>query len=254
MKLHLAIPYPLLEKRLKEVLQYRICPEVYLDSQALEEATPTKLIEIRRSLEREALSISLHAPYVDLSLGAQDPEVRKVVCKRFLQTLKVAEGLRPLNVVFHTGYLPLLHSEYRGAWLEKARELWHLFLQEAQKADLILSLENVFEKTPEELLEIDEEGLFCFDPAHLLLWGSGDFEEWTEKLGSRIIEVHLHNNFGKRDDHLPPEEGLIDFKRILGKIKGEKGIIFTLEVFQEEKALRARDSVVKLLEEAGWRI
>jgi sugar phosphate isomerase/epimerase len=53
---------------------------------------------------------------------------------------------------------------------------------------------------------------------------------------------------------LPPEEGLIDFKRILGKIKGKKGIIFTLEVFQEEKALRARDSVVKLLEEAGWRI
>jgi len=254
MKLHLAIPYPLLEKRLKEVLQHRISPEIYFEAQVLEEVNFQKLTEIRSSLGKEALTLSIHAPYMDLPLGAQDPDVRRVVRKRFLQTLKVAERLRPLNVVFHTGFLPPVHSEYRRVWLERAKELWRSFLEEAEKASLTLSLENVFEKIPEELLEIDERGYFCFDPAHLFLWGSGDLEEWMEKLGSRIIEIHVHNNFGKRDDHLPPNEGLIDFKEILRKIREKRGIIFTLEVFQEEKALRARDSFRRLLEEMGWRI
>jgi len=254
MNLHLTIPYPLLEKRLKEVLQHRISPEVYFEAQVLEEINFQKLTEIRSSLEREALTLSLHAPYMDLSFGSQDPEVRRVVRKRFLQTLKVAERLRPLNVVFHTGFSPPVHSEYRGIWLEKAKELWRSFLEEAEKANLIISLENVFEKIPEELLEIDEGGYFCFDPAHLSLWGSGDLEEWTEKLGSRIIEIHVHNNFGKRDDHLPPDEGLLDFKEVLRKIKKKKDIIFTLEVFQEEKVLKARDSFRRLLEEMRWRI
>jgi len=78
-------------------------------------------------------------------------------------------------VVFHTGFLPPVHSEYRRVWLERAKELWRSFLEEAEKASLTLSLENVFEKIPEELLEIDERGYLCFVPGSsfpLGIWGS----------------------------------------------------------------------------------
>jgi sugar phosphate isomerase/epimerase len=40
---------------------------------------------------------------------------------------------------------------------------------------------------------------------------------------SRIIHVHLHDNHGKKDEHLSLGKGNIDWKKVLRKLQNFKG-------------------------------
>jgi sugar phosphate isomerase/epimerase len=48
---------------------------------------------------------------------------------------------------------------------------------------------------------------FCFNTGHAYLDPETDFNEYVDKLGSRIRHIHLTDNYGNRDDHQPPGLG-----------------------------------------------
>ena len=52
---------------------------------------------------------------------------------------------------------------------------------------------------------------FCFDTGHYFVFGKTPLPLWFDLLGEFIVEVHLHDNDGARDDHLPLGEGEMDF-------------------------------------------
>ena len=52
---------------------------------------------------------------------------------------------------------------------------------------------------------------FCLDVGHAHAFTSLPPVQWVERLGSRIIHLHVHDNPGDDDRHLPPGEGTIDF-------------------------------------------
>ncbi|RLA85048.1 MAG: hypothetical protein DRG31_03935 [Deltaproteobacteria bacterium] len=256
MKVHFAIPYAILKERLREVISLGLCPEIYFDAKALKDATPEELDRLKRTLREAKLTCSIHGPYMDLSPGAMDPGVRDVTLRRFMDTLRVSEILEPLNIVFHPGYIPMVHREYLGLWMEKARELWLQVFEEARRMGLRVSLENVFDDTPEVLHGLlsgmEGEVGFCLDPAHQLLYSSTPLQEWIRSMGDFLTEVHIHNNHGFADEHLPPDEGVLDFGPILKGLPGDN-LLLTLEVHQEEKVLKGFRVLQGLLEEIGWR-
>jgi len=51
----------------------------------------------------------------------------------------------------------------------------------------------------------------CFDVGHWNLFSRIGMDEWFQELGSLTAEVHLHDNSGTADDHLPIGEAGIDF-------------------------------------------
>ena len=51
---------------------------------------------------------------------------------------------------------------------------------------------------------------FCIDTGHARLFGISPAEAIL-KMGKRLLTTHLQDNFGHRDDHLPPGTGLIDW-------------------------------------------
>ncbi len=256
MRVHFAIPYVILKERLGEVMSLGLCPEIYFDAQALKDVTPEELNRLKKALEEADLTCSIHGPYTDLSPGAMDPEVRRVTLGRFLDTLRVSEILEPLNIVFHPGYIPMVHREYLDLWMERAKELWLQVFEKAHQMGLRVSLENVFDDTPEVLHELlsGTQGRvgFCFDPAHQLLYSSASLEEWISSMRDSLTEVHIHNNHGFTDEHLPPDEGILDFRSILEKLP-EGDLLLTLEIHQEDKVLKGFCVLQGLLEEIGWK-
>ena len=58
---------------------------------------------------------------------------------------------------------------------------------------------------------------FCYDCGHERLYDGGDGV--LERYGKDLIAVHLHDNGGVRDDHLPPFTGCIDWERLANRLR-----------------------------------
>ena len=72
---------------------------------------------------------------------------------------------------------------------------------------------------------------------------------FIERFDDRIEHIHVSDNFGKEDSHLPVGTGTVDFPKIINAIKGigyDKTI--TLEVFSRDRDYLklSRDKLVDL--------
>jgi len=89
---------------------------------------------------------------------------------------------------------------------------------------------------------------FTLDFGHARL-GEGA-EEGIRQLGEKIRHIHLHDNYGKNDDHLPVGDGNYDYSEFIDFFKNFPHII-TLEVSDisrdPQPILRSRDNFQRLL-------
>lgn len=236
------IPFTMLyESYLPRFLSMGINPEIGVDAYALDRYASTGFERIGDALRERELSITLHAPFQDLFPGSVDPAVREVTLYRFGQTLKILKFFRPKAVVCHAGYDEKRHSYIRKDWLEKSLETWSWMAARVRNEGSRLMLENVFEKEPEELQELFE-GLadfdvgFCLDVGHATAFGHKPLEYWLRVLAPYLAHLHLHDNNGRRDDHMALGQGGIDFVNLFTSLKSVKGElpIITLEPHREE--------------------
>ena len=57
----------------------------------------------------------------------------------------------------------------------------------------------------------------CYDAGHQHYWSPE--KDWLSEQKERVFAIHLHDNFGDRDAHLPPLEGNIQWASLLQKIQ-----------------------------------
>jgi len=86
----------------------------------------------------------------------------------------------------------------------------------ASSKGIVIAIENCGPLTDLELL-VEVVGAlnlpnvgFNIDTGHAVLHGL-DIADAIRLMGSRLMTTHLQDNFGERDDHLPPGEGTIDW-------------------------------------------
>lgn len=94
----------------------------------------------------------------------------------------------------------------------------------------------------EDDLELPGMGV-CLDVGHANL--TGDAMEAIETCSGHIVTTHLHDNRGKRDEHLVPGEGAIDWEGVLmafQKVGYDGAWIFELAPSAEPAAVLARAS------------
>jgi sugar phosphate isomerase/epimerase len=92
----------------------------------------------------------------------------------------------------------------------------------------------------EDDLEVPGMGV-CLDVGHAHL--GGDAMEAVETCSGHIVSTHLHDNRGKRDDHLVPGEGSVDWEGVLlafQKVGYDGAWIFELAPSTEPAAVLAR--------------
>jgi sugar phosphate isomerase/epimerase len=245
-RLHVHVPARQLEETLPFLLDRRLQPEVAFKGPDLDELPGTRLREAGRRLAAAGLAVTVHAPFHDLNPGALEPLVHEVTRHRLTQTLAAATQLGARLVVVHPGYDPWKYGGQDHLWLEQSLAFWPPLLSEAGAAGIVLAAENIFEVHPRllaALLDRLDSPFFghCFDVGHWRLFaGAVPLPEWFAVLGRRTVHLHLHDNRGAADDHLPIGEGDIDFPtlfRLVAELPDAPSM--TLEAHSREALLRS---------------
>ncbi|KGQ22910.1 sugar phosphate isomerase/epimerase family protein [Thermus filiformis] len=189
------------------------------------------------------VGFTLHLPFVDLNPASVVPSVRGLAEERFKRALDFGLELGAEVGVVHTGQVPLRHP----LALQAAREALEKTLSALLPLPFPLALENLA-LSPEDLIQGPEELKallerfpqygFCLDVGHALVeLGPKGPLLYLEALGDRLVHLHLHDNHGLRDDHLPVGAARVPWEALGPLLAGFSGTA-ALEVTGGEEGVR----------------
>lgn len=236
-----------------KIADHRINIEVFVTSEDLDSQPHKAIEEIGRFLKEHQLLCTIHGPFLDLNPGSSDSKIRRVSQERYQELLNLVVPLDPKVVVFHAAFAPLFYGDMLEPWLERSVETWTCVAEIAEKAKTKIALENILDQTPaiirEILLKVDSPSLgMCFDVGHFHIFSQVPLSEWIMTLGSRIFELHLHDNHGQSDEHLALGEGNIDIQGLFTLIQEQElSPALTIEAMNEEHALLSFQRLLLLL-------
>jgi len=252
---HLQVHIPfdqLVQKYLDKVLGESINPEIAFNCAILERFEDGDYGRIAETLRGAGRSVTFHGPFMDLRPGAIDPKIRQVSLERFRRVFEIASRFRPRAIVFHPSYDEKYYVSSGKKWLENSVETWSQLVPLAEGLDTRIALENVYEADPEyvaRLLEALPPGRagFCFDTGHFNAFAQAPLDAWMDALGHRLLEIHLHDNRGALDEHLPVGDGNFPFKRLFDLLK-ERNLrpILTVEAHSERNLARTLSNIKAL--------
>ena len=251
--IHVNMPWRYLPDYLDTVIEMQINVEIGLEAEQLDGVSRSVFRSVAEKLHRAGCGITLHGPFWDLSPGSSDFLIRQVSQFRFHQLFDLAELLQPIQVVCHTGYDPSHHGGHRAPYLERSLAMWEPLVARAERSNIPLLLENVWEHGPEfhrEFLTAVNSAYcgFCLDVGHQHSFSRTPLSCWLDSLGEFLREVHLHDNRGIHDDHLPIGQGTFDFESLFGhlRIRGVSPLI-TLEPHREDHLVESLAGLVQVM-------
>ncbi|MCK4910062.1 MAG: sugar phosphate isomerase/epimerase [Thermodesulfovibrionales bacterium] len=244
LKPQVRVPYDLLDDYLSAIIEHKLDIELYLSGSILDSMKPGDAALILEKLTHSP-RMTIHAPFMDLNPGAVDSRVLEATRARFHQAFDVAEVLRPVNIVLHSGYEKWKYDHDIDLWLQSSLSFWPEFIQRAEAIDTRLAIENIFEDEPESLallmksLDNPMVGI-CFDAGHCNIFTKVPMSRWLDVLGPYIIETHLHDNNGDLDSHLALGEGNIDFHAVMAALsEAGQDVVHTIETLTAEDTFKS---------------
>jgi sugar phosphate isomerase/epimerase len=207
-----------------------------------------KLVERLQELRASySLNFSIHAPYADTNLSADDDLIREWILKRIRSSIRFASELDARCVVVHPGWTTATDRFMKGrAWELNMRSI-HWLLRYAEEYGVSLQIENVPEPTPYILVSVDDFDLFygemelnigmVLDVAHANL--RDEVYEFMARHKDKIRHIHVSDNDGTVDQHLPIGDGRIDWGRVVkaAKSMGFSGWIVVESYCKVEESL-----------------
>ena len=224
-RIQIAVPFAMLSDQYLDLfIEHRLNPEIGFDAAVLEHRPHGDFRVVAEKLRRQGVTITLHAPFVDLSAGSPDPAIREVTRQRFEQILALVPMFQPRSVVCHAGYDRTRYGFNYDAWLHQSLQTWSWLAERLQKSGVRLMLENVYEQEPSQIRPIfeslsDTRVGFCLDMGHLHAFGKASPQPWLTTLGTFLGQLHLHDNAGDWDDHLALGCGRIDYRPVWAYLK-----------------------------------
>jgi sugar phosphate isomerase/epimerase len=219
---------------------HRINPEIYFTGEDLDKLSPPALDAIKAELSRGA-TLSVHAPYMDLSPGAVDSAVGEVTLNRFLRACEAAHRLGAVTVVVHSGYEKWKYDLHTDIWLAQSVKTWTTLHKAINGTGLKIAVENIFEDEPSNLQRLMAElpserfGL-CFDAGHFNIFSKIPLNKWLEMTKSRTIELHLHDNDRTADHHRAIGDGVFPFDELF-PVFNNTDCLYTIEGHSKEAVL-----------------
>ena len=214
---------------------------------------------VRQALDRHGLGVVAHTAYF-LPFATPFAGIREACLNEFRRALRAANqiGARVMNVHY---------SRAEGFFSQEQVIEWHVevlsrLCTEAAATGTSIVLEHIPFGGGEQLENIVQIMKqvpllrFHLDSGHAKLERGHDrWDEYLQRLGHKLLHVHLSENDGTADQHLPlgsAPRSKTDWPQHLKKLKttGYDGTI-TLEVFAPEKEylLLSRDLLQKWWEE-----
>lgn len=168
-----------------------------------------------REILKKFDSHTLHAPFLDISTGGNDDDIRELSFTKLSRVLELGKSWDTSLIVVHYNYDRLYYRESLERWLERSTEFFKRLTN--VPGHPVIAIENIDDPTPDVALELEnrigsERIIHCFDYGHHNVFGQMASTEWLDRLRSgKHIHFHFHDNDGSGDDHLPMGEGDIDW-------------------------------------------
>ncbi len=256
-KIQVHVPFTLLkEQLLPMVIREGINPEISFNHLDLDRFQRTDFRETADRLAGSGLSVTFHAPFLDLRPGAIDPKIRQVTLERLRRVFELLPLFRPRSIVCHPSFDEKYYISSEDQWLANSLETWNCLIEYVRGTETIIAMENVYEKGPHQLRPLFDaldspHVRFCFDTGHANTFGCAPCTEWMEILGDRLGEIHIHDNDGTTDQHLPVGEGNFPFRELLALVRAKNLTpILTVEAHSDKSLRRMLENIrqMKLLE------
>jgi len=219
--------------------------------------TLVRLIRVLDRLDVDSSCIQIHDTENSVRLAYRNPEIREKAVEELKAIIEAVSDNNIEIVTIHPPYFrppfknyePSPHVEKSLEYSEAYREMI-LNLKKissyAHKRSVVLGLENMnffhiegnkvmisahFGRNSREILDIlskvnNASLKVTFDIGHANLTQEKP-EGFYSKTAELVVNIHVNNNYGKRDNHYPLSRGIIDFKKVFTLIaeKGYKGSV-----------------------------
>lgn len=200
--------------------------------------------EIMTALKKHQMGLVCHLPTFVYTADLSD-RIRQASVDEVTASLEVAAELHPQKVVLHPGYINGLGTYVMKMSIDYAMQSLDQIMETADRLGMPVCIENMFPKYPgwieaddfNRILERFPSIMLTLDIAHAHI-GSKNGKRalrFMTLYPDRIHHVHVSDNFGKEDSHLPIGAGNIPYREI---IKGLKKIGYnrtiTVEVFSPD--------------------
>jgi sugar phosphate isomerase/epimerase len=199
---------------------------------------------IRSMLNGYQGRMGIHAPFLSLTLAAEDPRIRAVVSDRFKQSLDFCAEVGATHMVIHSpfNFLGTPFAPFASK-MPDYRRIIHDTLAEtvayAEQIQCTLMIENIFDRDPKLLVELVKS----FDSAnvrmsvdtghayinHKLSAPPPDY--WIREAGNLLGHVHIQDTDGYADRHWSPGHGSIAWETVfeaLSRLEHEPRLILEL--------------------------
>ncbi|MCX8182523.1 MAG: sugar phosphate isomerase/epimerase [Candidatus Methanomethyliaceae archaeon] len=198
------------------------------------------------------LKYTVHGPILDINIASSNPRIRTCALKLILESMDRAHDIGAEVYVLHPGLrtplenlVPHVNSSLNLYSLEK-------IVSYGEKIGLKVAIENMPANTPcllqrtEEFVNLIENGLPIYvtlDVGHANT--ASQLSAFLSKLNDHIIHLHLHDNYGKDDEHRVIGDGNVDWTLLRTKVR-QHGVSAVVENNCLEDARRSFERAIQL--------
>ncbi len=216
-----------------------------------DQAIPEKIdIEkVKKLLQKHNLEAVGHTAWY-LPIGSPVKLLREAAVSEAKRCFEIFSKLSVKYVTIHSNWPSRMFSEKEG--IEFQAETLRKIVKVAKEYNLEIVFEPIegekdnIENVSEILKKVP--GLYLhIDIGHANLFGRKP-EEFIKKFHEKLKHVHLNDNDGKGDLHLPMGAGIIDWENLIKTLKKHYDGTITLEIFSEDRdyVLMSRDKLRKM--------
>jgi len=145
--------------------------------------------------------------------------------RRLEAALDLAPAFGVTAMTAHPGWDPegRATDEERAGWLARSLAFWSALGERAAARGVRIDLENIFDRDPSALASL-LAGLpaarfgWLLDLGHWHAFSQASLAEWLAVLGPRLASLHLHDNGGRRDEHLALGAGSLPRREVLAAL------------------------------------
>jgi len=162
-------------------------------------------------------ALGLHVPFFDLNLASEKfTSIRNLTVRTYCDWIKIGRRLGCRYVVVHPHSTAIIYNPSKTR--KHVTETLRMLAEKAEKLGILLTVENIgsgrlrlFDQDEFIWLIKNTPGLFALlDVGHAFI-NKWDIPCVIQSLGEKLVSLHLHDNNGENDEHLPISKGKMDW-------------------------------------------
>ncbi|MFC7395332.1 sugar phosphate isomerase/epimerase family protein [Scopulibacillus cellulosilyticus] len=214
------------EKNINQLVNYG-ADKVELLMDGLEWDEMDKQIEkMKKAVKHYKVKFTVHPPAWDTNLTSENKAIRETSFEEYKKSILFAHEIEAEHVVIHPGFCfsPIFDKAIAR---KRAEEYIGRLCQISKPLGVKLAVENVGYNgtsifTEDQFVKflntLDNYAGYLIDTghAHVNQWNIPRMIRYTN---SRLLGLHIHDNSGASDEHLPIGEGTVDWTPIFDELR-----------------------------------